>query len=226
MNAAMAQSAIALALAAVLGGVIGFQRQYTQKPAGIRTHALVSLGSCAFATFSVLIPGDTRIAAGVITGVGFLGAGAIVRHGLNTRGLTTAASIWTAAAIGMGVGLGRLAWWPVYVTTVVLTLLVLSMSDELVMRLLPRRSSLDIRVDTDLNVVALDALSAAIGRCVHSVRIGDDIAITNEAGIRHASAVYSIGLHVDADMVRTIEAIGAIDGVLAVRIEEPVAPPN
>jgi putative Mg2+ transporter-C (MgtC) family protein len=92
------QAALGLVVAAVLGAAVGFQRQYTQKPAGIRTHALVALGACAFAEYSALL-GDTRIAASVITGIGFLGAGAIVRHGFTTRGLTTAASIWTASAI-------------------------------------------------------------------------------------------------------------------------------
>ena len=100
----MLQPALGLILAALLGAAIGFQRQYTQKPAGIRTHALVSVGSCAFAMYSAAY-GDSRIAAGVITGIGFLGAGTIVRQGFTTRGLTTAASIWTASAIGMGVGL-------------------------------------------------------------------------------------------------------------------------
>ena len=86
-----------LIAAAVLGGVIGAQRQAAHKPAGFRTHLLVAVGSCAFMEVSRLT-GDSRIAAGVITGIGFLGAGAIVREGLMTRGLTTAASIWAVSA--------------------------------------------------------------------------------------------------------------------------------
>jgi putative Mg2+ transporter-C (MgtC) family protein len=89
-------------LAAVLGAIIGFQREHAGKAAGIRTHSLICLGS---ALFSVADP--SRIAAGVVTGIGFLGAGAIIhREGGLVGGLTTAATIWAVAAIGLAAGIG------------------------------------------------------------------------------------------------------------------------
>jgi putative Mg2+ transporter-C (MgtC) family protein len=99
-----------LALAAGLGGAIGLEREYRQKPAGIRTNMLIGLGSALFAILSVEVGtaggSPDRIAAQVVTGIGFLGAGAILRSGQNVMGLTTAATIWVNAAIGMASGLG------------------------------------------------------------------------------------------------------------------------
>ena len=105
---------IRLAFATLLGGILGFEREIHGRPAGLRTHLLVSLGAAAFMMMSPLIanmtqnlPGDPgRIAAQIVTGIGFLGAGAIVKEGVNIRGLTTAACLWVAAAIGMACGAG------------------------------------------------------------------------------------------------------------------------
>ncbi len=97
-------------VAGVLGGLIGLQRELAGKPAGLRTHFLVSLG-CALFTVASLegFPGadPARVAAGIVTGVGFLGAGAIIRGGEGiVVGLTTAASVWAVAAIGLAIGAG------------------------------------------------------------------------------------------------------------------------
>lgn len=108
-----------LALAGALGGAIGFERELRDRDAGFRTHLLVALGSAVFtlvsaygfrdfqygrATGFTLDP--TRIAAQIVTGIGFLGAGAIIRQGISVRGLTTAATLWIVAAIGMAAGAG------------------------------------------------------------------------------------------------------------------------
>jgi putative Mg2+ transporter-C (MgtC) family protein len=102
--------AIRLLVALILGGVIGLEREYHRHPAGLRTLAMFSVGSCIFTllgtSFGSHNTDPTRIAAQVASGVGFLGAGAILRQGTNVHGLTTAASIWVAAAIGVAVGFG------------------------------------------------------------------------------------------------------------------------
>jgi putative Mg2+ transporter-C (MgtC) family protein len=114
-----------LLLAAGLGGVVGFERQLHDRDAGIRTHLLVALGSAfftivsayGFTEFAQVRWDPTRIAAQIVTGIGFLGAGAIIRDGLSVRGLTTAATLWVVAAIGMGAGAGY--YWPTVAATAV-----------------------------------------------------------------------------------------------------------
>jgi putative Mg2+ transporter-C (MgtC) family protein len=114
---------VRLAAACGLGAVIGFERELRDREAGIRTHLLVSLGSALFTIVSaygfhafltgggsVVRADPSRIAAQIVTGIGFLGAGAIIREGMSVRGLTTAATLWVVAAIGMACGAGY--YWP------------------------------------------------------------------------------------------------------------------
>jgi len=93
-----------LALAALLGAFVGIEREVRGYPAGVRTIALVALGSALFTEISTITGTEDRIAAGIVTGIGFLGAGVIFREGYTVRGITTAATIWSAAAVGMAVG--------------------------------------------------------------------------------------------------------------------------
>lgn len=111
---------VRMVIAAALGAAIGLEREIHEHPAGMRTHLLVCLGSAIFTVLSVYgfagvaregpsaIVDPTRIAAQIVSGIGFLGAGAILKYGTSIRGLTTAASLWTAAAIGMGAGAGEM----------------------------------------------------------------------------------------------------------------------
>jgi putative Mg2+ transporter-C (MgtC) family protein len=99
------------AIAVALGALVGFERQWRQRMAGLRTNALVALGAALFELFAILIAGQrgadpTRIAAYVVSGVGFLGAGVILRDGVNVRGINTAATIWCSAAVGVLAGGG------------------------------------------------------------------------------------------------------------------------
>jgi putative Mg2+ transporter-C (MgtC) family protein len=103
------QAAINLAVAVALGAIVGFERQWRNRLAGLRTNTLVSLGAASFVVFAALFPGEsspTRVAAQVVSGIGFLGAGVIFRDGLNVRGLNTAATLWCSAAIGVLAGAG------------------------------------------------------------------------------------------------------------------------
>ena len=105
------EMSLRLVLAAFLGAAIGFQREKAKRAAGLRTNALICLGAALFSVTGIFaFPADqARVAAGVVTGIGFLGAGAILhKEGGIVAGLTTAASIWTVAGIGMAVGSGEL----------------------------------------------------------------------------------------------------------------------
>jgi putative Mg2+ transporter-C (MgtC) family protein len=96
--------ALQVVLASVLGGLVGWQREHLGIEAGVRTFAAVSLGACVF---GLIYPSDTRIAAQIVTGIGFLGAGVIMRGRGHVHGLTTAASLWAVASIGLSVAYGR-----------------------------------------------------------------------------------------------------------------------
>ena len=135
------QMLLRLFLAAILGGCVGIERGKGDRPAGLRTHVLVCLGSALFMLVSIYGFGDTvpvhttaddlgvrrdsaRIAAQVVSGIGFLGAGTIIHEGLSIKGLTTAASMWMVSAIGLAVGAGM---YIISVGSTVLTLIVLTL---------------------------------------------------------------------------------------------------
>jgi len=121
-----------LALGLVLGAVIGFERELHRQPAGFRTHSLVALGAALFTIVSAYgfggsLVDPTRIAAQIVSGIGFIGAGTILQYRGNIRGLTTAASLWSVAAIGMAAGAGLLV---MAVIGTLLILVVLSLLDR------------------------------------------------------------------------------------------------
>lgn len=131
-----AELVLRLVLSGALGGAIGLEREVSDQPAGFRTHILVALGSCLFTLVSAFgfqgivagAPGEVlrtdpgRVAAQIVVGIGFLGGGAILKYGTSVRGLTTAASLWVVAAVGLAVGVGMYLMGTV---TAALTLLAL-----------------------------------------------------------------------------------------------------
>jgi len=164
-----------IVVALVAGAVIGYERSYRGRPAGFRTHALVSMASAllmlvtAYESHWVVTPDasvrldPTRMAQGIMTGIGFLGAGVIMREGLSVRGLTTAASIWITAAIGILAGVGF--YFPL-VLAVVLTLGVLSVFGRIESRM-PTQTYYQLEVwlarDTSFGESELRALVSAQG---------------------------------------------------------------
>ena len=140
---------IRILVSGLLGGLIGLERELADQPAGLRTNILVSIGATLFTLIgsygvapffegegSVQVTFDpTRVAAQIVSGIGFLGAGAILREGVNIKGLTTAAALWVSAAIGTAVGLG---YWEAAIVTVVVTVLTLGLLKTTAYRLFPR----------------------------------------------------------------------------------------
>ena len=143
-----------LLLAAVLGAVIGIEREIHDHPAGIRTHLLVALGSALFTVLSIVGFSSTsgvavdpsRVAAQIVTGIGFLGAGAILKYGPTVRGLTTAASLWAAAGIGMAAGASRPVIAVAATAIVVVSLWPLRIVSERLERAVPRRFHVRIQL--------------------------------------------------------------------------------
>lgn len=178
-----------VAVAAALGGLIGIERELSDQPAGFRTHILVSLGAALFTLTGAYGLADfadgegivtrldpTRVAAQVVTGIGFLGAGAIIHRGVNIRGLTTAASLWVTAAIGTAVGLG---YWEgaVAVAAVSLTALyVLKFLERKALSKMRRgRVRFVIDMEPELRLAHLtEILDRAGGRVMSMKVIGDE----------------------------------------------------
>jgi putative Mg2+ transporter-C (MgtC) family protein len=174
-------------LAGILGGAIGAEREIREREAGLRTHMLVSIGAALFTLVSAYGFSDfnfsarsgitydpTRIAAQVVTGIGFLGAGAIIRQGLSIRGLTTAASLWVVAAIGLATGAG---YYSAALITTVVVLVSLWPLRIIAFRLFERVRPGELRLEVELKSsespsVLLDPLEAR-GVAVRSFEVED-----------------------------------------------------
>jgi putative Mg2+ transporter-C (MgtC) family protein len=170
MDELFIENMIKVGLAVLVGGLIGAEREFQDKAAGFRTIILITLGSTLFTIFSLSMdPGftQTRIASNIVTGIGFLGAGAIIREEGRIAGLTTAATIWLSAALGMGIGAGQIYF--VLAATLV-TLLVLLVFPKFEARIDKIREVRDYRIVVDANdLKALDKVQKAVIEC--SVRV-------------------------------------------------------
>jgi putative Mg2+ transporter-C (MgtC) family protein len=170
-----AEVLLRVVLAGVLGGAIGAEREIREREAGLRTHMLVAVGAALFTIVSAYAWADfsfsqrngitfdpTRIAAQIVTGIGFLGAGAIIRQGLSVRGLTTAASLWVVAAIGMASGAG---YYSAAAITTIVVLISLWPLRIVAYRMFERIRPGELRLEVELKAgespsVLLDALEA------------------------------------------------------------------
>ncbi len=207
-----------LLLAAALGATIGVERELHEHPAGTRTHLLVSLGSALFTVISIYgfvglgidgtAPVDpSRVAAQIVTGIGFLGAGAIIKYGTSIRGLTTAASLWITAAVGMAAGAGQ---WILAIVATALVVFSLGPLPAVVRRIYPNRGhALGLRLD----VARLDAIGT-----VSQVLADRGIVITGISTERTHQDHYEIDLNVrirqgskPKDLLNAISAIPDVE---------------
>ena len=217
------QILLRLSLAAALGGAIGLERELRERDAGFRTHMLVAVGSALFTLVSAygfhdfLVKGGaevrtdpTRIAAQIVTGIGFLGAGAIIRQGLSVRGLTTAATLWVVAAIGLSAGAGY--YWAAVLTTA-LALILLGP-----LRIASYMATSRFRTQTDRLLAQLPA-GASPGPLITEVeRLGGrllSLEVSHEADRR--TVVLDVALPPRADAPRIIADLAKLDDVLELR---------
>lgn len=166
MDNILIENLIKVGMAVIVGGLIGAEREFQDKAAGFRTIILITVGSALFTIFSVSMdPGftRTRVAANIVTGIGFLGAGAIVREHGRIGGLTTAATIWLSAALGMGIGAGELIFVSASTLIVVIILLVFPRIESWIDRI---RESRNYKiVITSRNAKMIERIYDAIGAC-------------------------------------------------------------
>jgi len=217
------EALLRLALAAALGAAVGLERELREREAGLRTHLLVSLGSALFTIASAygfrdfLVEGGalvrtdpTRIAAQIVTGIGFLGAGAIIRQGLSVRGLTTAATLWVVAAIGLTTGAGY------YSAAVITTALVLISLWPL--RIIAFKATTRYRPETNRLLAQLpsgespapliDALERAGARL-------QSLEVSHEADRR--SVILDVTLPPQADAPKIVAQLSDLEHVLEIR---------
>jgi putative Mg2+ transporter-C (MgtC) family protein len=175
-----------LGLAALLGMIVGFEREKQNQPAGLRTHTILAIGSCLAMTISIniamqfrpLVPnGDpARLAAQVISGIGFLGAGAILRYGTSVKGLTTATSLWTIAIVGLAVGAGH---YFASIATTVMLLIILVLLNVMEKKLIRVYETIPVSVTARNNpnlVEDLLALYKRLKKNVLSISVESDMA--------------------------------------------------
>ena len=217
------QIVLRILLGAVLGAVIGFERERDNQPAGLRTHMILVIGATLAMVLSINLgylfarpgtPADpARLAAQVISGIGFLGAGAILRYGFNVKGLTTATSLWTMAIVGLAVGAG---YYLVSVVTTALMLLVLGLLNVIENRFVRTSVSRYIVIQGDyskgvvksirqlVNEFADDLLSFNIQKHVKNKRLRIQIVAR---------------IHRDQTLEELVDSLSDIDGVRSLKVE-------
>ena len=207
-----------IGLSLVLGGIIGFERERDSQPAGLRTHMILVVGACLAMMLSVNIASKagsdpTRLAAQVVSGIGFLGAGAILRSGFNVKGLTTATTLWTMAIVGLAVGVG---YYAVAAITTLVLMIVLSVMDVVEKRFVRINVIRNITVDVhDHKGVVRDVRKAM-------ARIADQVITFS---IQKSLKSKSLRLEIVARFNRSekienmVEQISEIEGVKAFKIE-------
>ena len=210
-------------VAAGLGGAVGLERELREREAGFRTHLLVSVGSCLFTLVSAygfnefLVGGGnvvrtdpTRIAAQIVTGVGFLGAGAIIRQGFSVRGLTTAATLWVVAAIGMASGAGYFSAAVITTALVLFSLWPLRIAAFHVMtRVRPETDRLLVQLPTGESPAPLIERLESLGGRLQTLEVG------HEADRR--TVLMDVTLPPKADAPAIVSQLSELEHVLEVR---------
>lgn len=211
-------------LSAALGGLIGFEREISGQPAGFRTHLLVSLGAALFTLVGVegieiFVGGTgvrsdpTRVAAQVVTGIGFLGAGAILQQGVTVRGLTTAASLWVTAAVGTAMGIGYWEGATLTAGVTVVALYGLKPVGHKVFRKLRRgQHRFTVEIDSHLRLSDLAKAIEVAGATTESF----DLALDDDA---HRLVVVTMNLPPSASADILADEIRRIEGVRNVTLE-------
>ncbi len=212
-----------LALAALLGGAVGIERELREREAGFRTHMLVAVGSALFTIASAygfrdfLVHGGalvrtdpTRIAAQIVTGIGFLGAGAIIRQGLSVRGLTTAATLWVVAAIGLTAGAG---YYSAAVITTAIALISLwplrILAFRVMTRFRPETDRLLVQLPSGESPGPLIAKLEALGARLQSLEV------SHEADRR--TVLLDVTLPAQADAPAIVAELSDLEHVLEIR---------
>lgn len=211
---------IRLILSVVCGGIVGYQRETLERPAGLRTHVLVCLGATlvmlvSIYPFSKYSPqaDPSRIASQVVVGIGFLGAGTIIRQGSIIRGLTTAASLWVIAAVGLAIGVGF--YMPAAVATV-LIFLALTLLSRFEKRVIGTKESFVLRVKAEDRPGQLGAIGSALGKLNVNIQ---GIELQPEELGRETVLIATLDIPATVSSGKVLQEVAEVKGVKGVEWE-------
>jgi len=211
-----------LGITAVLGMMVGFERERQNQPAGLRTHTILAIGSCLAMTISINLAfqftskgftGDpSRLAAQVVSGIGFLGAGAILRYGNTVKGLTTATSLWTTAIVGLAIGAGH---YIAGIATTAMLLIILVILNILERKLIRVYETINVSVTAVNNPALVDDLLALFKRMKKQV-----LSVSVETDLPNNTQVASIIIKsIETDPMEDIrEGLKSVTGVTRYRL--------
>ncbi|QRN82635.1 MgtC/SapB family protein [Chloroflexota bacterium] len=217
------QIILRILLGAALGAVIGFERERDNQPAGLRTHMILVIGATLAMVLSVNLgylfarpgtPADpARLAAQVISGIGFLGAGAILRYGFNVKGLTTATSLWTMAIVGLAVGAG---YYLIGVITTALMLLVLGLLNVIENRFVRTSVSRYISLQADYRKGVVKEIRQLVNEFADTL-----LSFTIQKHVKNKRIRIQIvaRIHRDQTLEELVDGLSDIEGVRSLKVE-------
>lgn len=207
-----------LVVSVLLGAVVGYERERDNQPAGLRTHMILVLGACLAMILSINIGAEhgtdpARLAAQVIAGIGFLGAGAILRYGFNVKGLTTAATLWTMAIVGMAVGYG---YYLISVVTTALMLIILSVVNIIEHRFIRTNVVRTITIESHGGTGQIRTIRKAINQLAERI-----INFSVQRNIKGDRIRIQVVAELDRNekLEHLVETLSNLEGVRAVKIE-------
>ncbi|TAL30414.1 MAG: MgtC/SapB family protein [Spirochaetes bacterium] len=214
---------VRLLVAMLAGFMVGYEREQHFQPAGLRTHMVLALGSCMIMLTSIYIPLDFmkmspgsdpgRLAAQVISGIGFLGAGAIFRFGFTVRGLTTAASIWTISGVGLAIGAG---FYFLGMLSTVLLVVILQFFDRIEDRFFAHKDMRVLTVVINSRLLSPKQVIEQVKRFDISIR---STSVTEDVEAGTTEIVLNCRIDEDFSIRLLFEAIKALDHIKTLRIE-------
>ncbi len=213
---------IRIIIAALLGAVVGYERERQGQPAGLRTHIILVVGAALTMTLSInlaiqfrpLVPnGDpARLAAQVVSGIGFLGAGAILRYGPNIKGLTTATSLWTMAIVGLAIGAGHYLSGVAATVILLVALIILNVFEK---RFINAYTTMVVDVSAEDRIGIIDEVDKALERIVKPV---GSPSIEKHIHSKRIRIEYTVKVSTKVSIQNILESIERIDGIRAVKV--------
>lgn len=216
------EAGVRLLFAMLAGGIVGIEREMRRQTAGLRTHILISLGSCLLMMLSIWLPqavgldkGDPgRIAAQVVSGIGFLGAGAFIKIGNNVKGMTTAASLWVVAAMGLSIGAGM--WLPAIIT-LALALVALALLEPFERHFFPAERFKYLQIWYAENSADRQAVLDILSK--HNIRV-QSIDATQDVAARTTKLTVLTKIPVAVNIEELFTELGRTGDVLKIKVEE------